>query len=349
MSIAENIAAVRERIAVAARRAGRDPDDIALMAVCKTKPRRRDSRRLRSRTAPFRREPSAGVPRKVRRSAGPDDLARTPPNSISSVTCNRTRPTGPPRYSKPSIPSIPCRPGAPPRRRLAPEQTLPILIEINIGGEDQKAGLAPDSHDLEQILQAAPSLLAISIRGLMTVPPFTDDPEGARPYFRRLREFRDQIAARKLPAVAWKSCRWACPTTLKSPSKKVRPVFASEPQFSEQETTHEEDRHRSGLADGPARSSPLRSRMDFHQRLSRRRTVGLCGWRRHHRSRPSEPRPPGFWQGPRSHGFHRRQHPRDRSHPVGWIHAGHPPCASPSFPPHRSAGDCRTYLLVCKG
>ena len=39
-------------------------------------------------------------------------------------------------------------------------------------------------------------------RGLMTVPPFTDDPEGARPYFRKLRELRDTISARKLPAIA---------------------------------------------------------------------------------------------------------------------------------------------------
>ena len=49
---------------------------------------------------------------------------------------------------------------------------------------------------------AAPRLEALCFRGLMTVPPFTDDPEGARPYFRKLRELRDTIAARKLPDVA---------------------------------------------------------------------------------------------------------------------------------------------------
>ncbi|MGC1225216.1 MAG: alanine racemase, partial [Candidatus Sulfotelmatobacter sp.] len=43
---------------------------------------------------------------------------------------------------------------------------------------------------------------ALSIRGLMTVPPLTEDPESARPYFRKLRQLRDTIAARKLPAVS---------------------------------------------------------------------------------------------------------------------------------------------------
>ncbi len=77
-----------------------------------------------------------------------------------------------------------------------------MLIEINVGGEAAKNGVAPDASALEELLLAAPRLEALVFRGLMTVPPFTDDPEGARPYFRKLRELRDAIAARKLPAVA---------------------------------------------------------------------------------------------------------------------------------------------------
>jgi PLP dependent protein len=57
------------------------------------------------------------------------------------------------------------------------------------------------SRELEELLLAAPRLEALEFRGLMTVPPFAGDPEGARPYFRRLRELRDTIAARKLPCV----------------------------------------------------------------------------------------------------------------------------------------------------
>ena len=77
-----------------------------------------------------------------------------------------------------------------------------VLIEINVGGEAAKSGVAPDSPGLDELLLAAPRLEALIFHGLMTVPPFTDDPEEARPYFRRLREFRDAIAARKLPGIA---------------------------------------------------------------------------------------------------------------------------------------------------
>ena len=78
---------------------------------------------------------------------------------------------------------------------------IKVLIEINIGGEATKSGVEANSQELEQILRAAPQLYALQIGGLMTIPPFTDDPEGARPYFQRLRELRDQIARRKLPQV----------------------------------------------------------------------------------------------------------------------------------------------------
>jgi len=79
---------------------------------------------------------------------------------------------------------------------------LDVLVEINVGGEAAKSGAAPDSRELEELLLAAPRLETLVFRGLMTVPPFTDDPQGARPYFRKLRELRDVIAARKLPGVA---------------------------------------------------------------------------------------------------------------------------------------------------
>ena len=78
---------------------------------------------------------------------------------------------------------------------------LQVLIEINVGGETAKSGVAPDSPELESILMAAPQLEHLEFRGLMSIPPFTEDPEGARPFFRMLRQLRDEIAARKLPAI----------------------------------------------------------------------------------------------------------------------------------------------------
>jgi len=79
---------------------------------------------------------------------------------------------------------------------------LSLLIEINVGGEAAKSGLAPDTPELEELLLAAPRFEALEFRGVMTVPPFTDDPEDARTFFRQLRRLRDAIAARKLTAIS---------------------------------------------------------------------------------------------------------------------------------------------------
>ncbi len=78
---------------------------------------------------------------------------------------------------------------------------IEVLIEINVGGEAAKSGVAANSEELQELLQAAPRFEAIKFRGLMTVPPYTEDPEGARPFFRKLRELRDAIAARRLPDI----------------------------------------------------------------------------------------------------------------------------------------------------
>jgi pyridoxal phosphate enzyme (YggS family) len=78
---------------------------------------------------------------------------------------------------------------------------IEVLIEINIAGESAKSGVPPNSPELEQLLGAAPRLTSLDVRGLMTVPPFAEDPEAARPYFRKLRELRDQIARQKYESV----------------------------------------------------------------------------------------------------------------------------------------------------
>jgi uncharacterized pyridoxal phosphate-containing UPF0001 family protein len=73
---------------------------------------------------------------------------------------------------------------------------LDVLIEINVGGEEAKTGLAPTSNELYALLDGRARLSSLTIRGCMTVPPFTEDPEGARGYFRQLRELREGLRAR---------------------------------------------------------------------------------------------------------------------------------------------------------
>jgi uncharacterized pyridoxal phosphate-containing UPF0001 family protein len=69
--------------------------------------------------------------------------------------------------------------------------TVPALLEVNLTGEETKAGVAPE--ELGEWLARYPS-----IRGLMTMPPLTDDPGSSRPWFRRLRELADAHGLREL-------------------------------------------------------------------------------------------------------------------------------------------------------
>jgi uncharacterized pyridoxal phosphate-containing UPF0001 family protein len=69
--------------------------------------------------------------------------------------------------------------------------TIPALVEVNLSGEATKSGVTPE--ELPALLEAYPD-----VRGLMTMPPATADPEGSRPYFRRLRELAEQHGLREL-------------------------------------------------------------------------------------------------------------------------------------------------------
>ena len=73
-------------------------------------------------------------------------------------------------------------------------ETLSVLLEVNLGGEASKAGVAPDG--LDRLCEAALRCSHLEVRGLMTVPPYDDDPEKSRPYFRRLANLRDGLSRR---------------------------------------------------------------------------------------------------------------------------------------------------------
>jgi hypothetical protein len=72
---------------------------------------------------------------------------------------------------------------------------LAVLIEIKLSAEESKAGLEPDSGELGLLLERLPDFSALDVRGLMTVPPYLTDLSAVRPYFARLRELRDRLAA----------------------------------------------------------------------------------------------------------------------------------------------------------
>jgi hypothetical protein len=198
MSIAENIARVRERIELAARRAGRKSDEIILMGVSKTFP----AERIREAYVAGLRVFGENKVQEFATKAGAlHDLRDTEWHMIGHLQTNKAAKATELFDAVDSIDSM----------RLADKlnasaesagKTLAALIEINVGGEQAKNGVAPDSDELEQILQGAPRWGNLNIRGLMTVPPYAEDPEGSRPYFRRLRQIRDKIAARGLQRIS---------------------------------------------------------------------------------------------------------------------------------------------------
>jgi pyridoxal phosphate enzyme (YggS family) len=198
MSIAENIARVREQIAAAARRAASNPEEITLMGVSKTLPVER-----------IREAYAAGLrvfgENRVQEFAAKADALRDLHDAewhlIGHLQTNKAAKATELFDAVDSVDSV----------RMAEKlnasaesvgKTLSVLIEINVGGEKAKSGVALDSGELEQILRSAPRWGNLKINGLMTIPPYTEDPEGSRPYFRQLRQIRDGIAVRDLPQLS---------------------------------------------------------------------------------------------------------------------------------------------------
>ena len=197
MLIQENIAAIHDRMATASRRAGRRPEEIALMAVSKTHP---PERIREAYTAGVRLFGENRVQEFAGKAATLADLSGAEWHMIGHLQTNKAGKAAELFGAVDAVDSVKLTEKLDAAARSSGKK-LKVLIEINVGGEAAKSGVAPDSRELEELLLAAPRLGALEFRGLMTVPPFTDDPEGARPYFRRMRELRDSVAARKLPAV----------------------------------------------------------------------------------------------------------------------------------------------------
>ena len=194
MSIAENISEVQEHIALAAKRAGRNPDEITLMAVSKTFP-----------VESIREAYTAGLrvfgENRVQEFTGKADALRalsgTEWHLIGHLQTNKTAKAAELFDAVDSLDSVRMA-----ERLNASGKGLPVLIEINVGGETAKSGVAPASNELENILQGALRWPNLKVSGLMTVPPYAEDPERSRPYFRQLRQIKDSIAARNLPGIA---------------------------------------------------------------------------------------------------------------------------------------------------
>jgi len=81
-------------------------------------------------------------------------------------------------------------------------KTIRALVEVNLGGEESKTGI--DRNGVAALLEEIAELSNLRIEGLMTVPPFQDDPEKVRPYFRELRELKENLGGKNLPNIELK-------------------------------------------------------------------------------------------------------------------------------------------------
>jgi pyridoxal phosphate enzyme (YggS family) len=195
--VKEAVSAIKQQIALAARRVGRNPDEVMLMAVTKTVEAGRIREAYEAGLRLFGENRLQEFEEKFEMLA---DLKDAEWHLIGHLQSNKAKKAAELFSAIDSVDSL----------RLAEKlnqstgqagKKLPMLIEIKVGAEESKAGILLDSPELENLLRAASKLEHLQIRGLMTIPPFTDDPEGARPYFRLLHDLRDQIAGRKLPGI----------------------------------------------------------------------------------------------------------------------------------------------------
>jgi PLP dependent protein len=196
VSIASNLSEIHDRIQRAAAHGGRIANDIALMAVCKTFPASAIVEAYEAGQRLFGENRVQEFADKFPQLAGLKDAEF---HMIGHLQSNKAAKAAEIFHAVDSIDSAKLA------QRLNESaqklgKKLDVLIEINVGGEEAKSGLSPDSPEIAAILSQAPEWTNLRIRGLMTVPPYADDPEDARPYFRRLREVRDHLAARNLPS-----------------------------------------------------------------------------------------------------------------------------------------------------
>jgi pyridoxal phosphate enzyme (YggS family) len=187
VSIAENIARVRERMDAAAHRAGRDVSSIQLMGVTKTKPPTDISEAIAAGLMLFGENYVQEFQEKRNEISG---SARF--HLIGHLQSNKANRAAELFDAVDSLDSLHLAEKLNAAAARLNEE-LDVLLEVNLGGEDSKSGLREDSQELEQILSA--SLPQLRIRGLMTIPPFHED---SRPYFRRLKKLAERLQMKEL-------------------------------------------------------------------------------------------------------------------------------------------------------
>ncbi len=193
MSIRDNLNLIHARILQACQKSGRDPAKVRLVAVSKTKPAAMIEEALAAGQTLFGESYAQEFSAKFEQ-LGP----AVQWHFIGGLQTNKVK------YLRGKVDLI----HSVDRLSLAQEidrqwgkagRFVEILIQLNLGAEQSKSGT--DESDLEQLLRQVAMLPNLRVRGLMALPPYLEDPEQVRPYFRRLRELSEKMQDRRIPGV----------------------------------------------------------------------------------------------------------------------------------------------------
>jgi pyridoxal phosphate enzyme (YggS family) len=194
--IAANLAAVRARIAAAAERAGRAPGDVTLVAVSKTF----GEDHVRAALAAGQRDFGENkVQEGLQKIAATADTPGVRWHLIGHLQSNKARKAAGAFACVHSVDSIDLL------RRLdaaaAEQGTTPeVLVQVDLAGETTKFGA--ESEAVDGLVREAIRARALRMKGLMLIPPWSEDPEVTRPWFVRLRSLRDRLLTKDVPAAA---------------------------------------------------------------------------------------------------------------------------------------------------
>lgn len=186
--IADRLARVRASVRETAMRAGRAPEDVRLIAVSKTHPATLLQLAIDAGACDFGENRVQEAVEKIKE-LGRSDCLRW--HLIGNLQANKARRAV---QNFDVIHSLDDAELARRLNRMCEEENrakLPVLVQVDLGGEATKSGVS--ENDLPELIEVIKACEHLSLIGLMTLPPFFDDAEPVRPFFRRLREVRDRL------------------------------------------------------------------------------------------------------------------------------------------------------------
>ena len=186
-TIAENLESVQGRIAAACAKAGRTVESVRLLAVSKTHGPEAVREAAACGQALFAENRVQEAAAKI-----PECPGRLQWHLIGHLQSNKTAAAARLFDWVHSVDSAKLL-EALDREAGEAGRTLQVLVQVNVSGERSKSGLAPEA--VPEVLALGNRLRNVQVCGLMTIPPLAEDPEKARPFFRKLRELRDGWAA----------------------------------------------------------------------------------------------------------------------------------------------------------